>query len=41
MQSPISLGGGMSFNPFDTTALHIFIKESFDGAVLLEEHHVS
>ena len=32
------LGGS---GPFDTTQLHIFIKESFSGAVLLEEHQVS
>ena len=30
----------MAFDPFDTTALHIFIKESFAGALLLEEHQV-
>jgi len=26
------------FNPYDTTALHIFIREAFPGALLLEEH---
>ena len=29
-----------SFNPFDTTALHTFIRGAFAGAVLLEEHRV-
>lgn len=29
-----------AFNPFDTTSLHIFIRESFSGAVLMEEHQV-
>ena len=28
------------FNPYDTTALHIFIDETFPGANLLEEHQV-
>jgi len=40
-QTSIPLGGGVAFDPFDTTALHIFIKESFPGAVLLEEHQVN
>lgn len=30
-----------TFNPYDTTLLHAFIKESFHGATLLEEHQVS
>ncbi len=34
------LGGGGTFNPYDTTSLHIFVKEAFPGAVLLEEHQV-
>lgn len=29
-----------SFNPYDTTQLHAFIKGSFSGAVLMEEHQV-
>ncbi len=33
-------GGGSVFNPYDTTSLHIFIRESFSGAVLMEEHQV-
>jgi len=28
------------FDPYDTTALHAFIKRSFPGAMLLEEHQV-
>ena len=35
-----TLGGGSTFNPYDTTSLHIFIREAFPGAVLLEEHQV-
>lgn len=48
--SPIEVqlaGGGASavasnntFNPYDATSLHIFIREAFTGAVLLEEHQV-
>ena len=38
--SGMSLGGGGTFNPYDTTSLHIFIKEAFPGAILLEEHQV-
>ena len=38
--SEIVLGGPTTFNPFDTTALHIFIREAFSGAILLEEHQV-
>ncbi len=34
------LGGGGTFNPYDTTSLHIFIREAFHEAVLLEEHQV-
>lgn len=26
--------------PYDTTSLHLFIKEAFPGAVLREEHQV-
>lgn len=38
-------GGVMSparslFDPYDTTSLHIFIREAFPGAILLEEHQV-
>ena len=33
----IHLGDG----PYDTTFLHTFIRETFPGAVLLEEHQVS
>ena len=36
----LSLGGPDEFNPYDTTALHIFVKEAFPGALLLEEHQV-
>ena len=27
--------------PYDATALHTFIRETFPGAILLEEHQVS
>ena len=33
----IHLGNG----PYNTTSLHSFIRETFPGAVLLEEHQVS
>ena len=39
----VSLGGGETssvFNPYNTSSLHIFIKEVFPGALLLEEHQV-
>ena len=46
-EAPISLSGGgidspakSAFNPYDTTSLHIFLCETFPGAVLLEEHQV-
>ena len=29
-----------SFDPYDTTSLHIFIRETFSGATLMEEHQV-
>lgn len=37
-ESGHSLGGSA---PFNTTSLHIFIKESFADALLLEQHQVS
>lgn len=45
---PLSVGlsGGLGsparsvFDPYDTTSLHIFIREAFPGAILLEEHQV-
>ena len=39
----VSLHGGgfaTSFNAFDTTSLHIFVREAFPGATVLEEHQV-
>ena len=39
--STTSLGSDTAgFNPYDTTALHLFIDETFPGANLLEEHQV-
>ena len=41
--SGFSFGGGETpsdFNPYDTTSLNIFIRETFPGALLLEEHQV-
>ena len=44
--SAIGMNGGPGspaksvFDPYDTTSLHIFIREAFPGAVLLEEHQV-
>ena len=43
-QTSVGLNGGLGsparsvFDPYDTTSLHIFIREAFPGAVLLEEH---
>ena len=41
---PIPLNGGgqviSAYNPYDTTSLHIFIREAFSGAILMEEHQV-
>lgn len=46
-EAPIPLSGGgvdspakSVFNPYDTTSLHIFLHETFPGAILLEEHQV-
>ena len=46
-EAPIPLSGGgfdspskSAFNPYDTTSLHIFLHETFPGAILLEEHKV-
>ena len=45
-QTSVGLNGGLGsparsvFDPYDTTSLHIFIREAFPGAVLLEEHQV-
>ena len=39
-RSDVPLGGSHTFQPYDTTSLHIFIREAFHGAVLLEEHQV-
>ena len=45
--TPIELSGGINspakstFNAYDTTSLHIFIRESFPDSVLLEKHQVS
>lgn len=46
-EAPIPLSGGgidspakSAFNPYDTTSLHIFLRETFPGAILLEEHQV-
>jgi hypothetical protein len=45
-QQSVGMNGGLSsparsvFDPYDTTSLHIFIREAFPGAVLLEEHQV-
>ena len=33
--------GGESFNQFATQSVNIFIKETFPGAIKLEEHQVS
>ena len=45
-QLSVPMNGGVGspaksvFDPYDTTSLHIFIREEFPGAVLLEEHQV-
>ena len=39
----MEMGGAANnnvFNPYDTTSLHIFIREAFPGATLMEEHQV-
>lgn len=44
--STVTMTGGLGsparsvFDPYDTTSLHIFIREAFPGAILLEEHQV-
>ena len=44
-ETAVTLAGGGAansvFNPYDTTSLHIFIREAFPTALLLEEHQVS
>ena len=39
-ETSIQLTGGIGGAAYDATSLHIFIREAFPGAVLLEEHQV-
>ena len=39
-ETSIQLTGGIGGVAYDATSLHIFIREAFPGAVLLEEHQV-